>query len=39
MCDFFMDVVIPVLLTLVLGIGVMFLFDEVLHIRKGMRRW
>lgn len=39
MCDFFVDVVVPVLLTLVLGIGVVFLFEEVQCVRKGMRRW
>lgn len=39
MCEFFLDVIVPVLLTLVLGIGAMWVFDEVLHVRKGMRKW
>lgn len=39
MCEFFLDVIVPVVLVAVLAIGAMFLVDEVQHRRKGMRRW
>lgn len=39
MCEFFLDVIVPVVLIVVLAIGSMFLVDEVQHRRKGMRRW
>lgn len=39
MCEFFLDVIVPVVVTVVLGIGVMFLWDEVQNVRKGYRKW
>lgn len=39
MCEFFLDVIVPVMLIADLAIGAMFLVDEVQHRRKGMRRW
>lgn len=37
MIDFFLDVIVPLFITIVLGIAAVFVADEVQHVRKGMR--